>query len=254
MARTNSWETARPSWLGPLFGPQTKKLLPDDPEFVAKVSGAIGPRYADAIDTTKANAVTDRMFAGLAGVYMMPRASDETLRRKSNNYQMDIKRDNVYVFPDNQDKTTWAHEFRHRGGAYDEDTNRLLDAYYADSPSVWAAAKEAWLDARSSYYPKMTQALANASLIQWLLDQDYFAGETGAAVQYQKEKGIGAKKFWKGMFDNQYSTAYDKTVSPWKIWAQKEGYLDEKLKPTKALKAMFKSLDKFYENTDKGNK
>lgn len=255
MPNTNSWETAGKEWIGPIYGPQTKLFTPEDPEFVAKVKGAIGPRFETAVDPSKANAVMDRIPPSLAGFYILPNASHEEIRRQEQLKSMRgmLRPDNVYAFPFDQDKGTWSHEFRHRAGVYDETTNRMMDAYYADSPSLWATAKEAWLDASREYHPKITQALSNARLIQLLLSEDYF-GEGQSAREFEAKSGIGSKKFWKGMFDNQYSTAYDKTIAPWKIWAQKEGYLDEKLKPTKALKAMFKSLDKFYENTDKGKK
>jgi hypothetical protein len=134
-------------------------MMMGDLEFQADVAPFFGPfGQEEGIDPRRARLVPSQRKYTTAGLYVLPDATDEGLKKIDREYSMvpaqlakDLGReltdrervfaepDMVYAIGGGASPNTWAHEFRHRhlgqgGGLGSEKNVRYLDALYETDP------------------------------------------------------------------------------------------------------------------------
>jgi hypothetical protein len=116
-----------------------------DADFESDLYAHMGERGKWAIDANRARVAPPDPSGRLYGFYSSP-MFPKGARPEGEHYQHIpegfVDPDTVYVSGvENAKPQVWAHEFRHRAMPnMPEDSNRLLDAYYARSPQEWQKA------------------------------------------------------------------------------------------------------------------
>ena len=211
--------------------PYQDEIDPEDPEFEAQVRSMIGPPFEDMVDKSKAE------HRGLSPVFRDSSLNLRGFRAPDNQSPKNIawfeqnvapylvnknppKAGNVYALgPENQ-KVVWSHEFRH-GKVGDEMNNRLMDAYFANSPKAWDNAVESWGEFHVLQGAKEAPSWDEAEKdLAEVLDHNWvksLAQTHGTFKDRMTEFG--------GLFSDKLKTranAAEFARSPWKLWANRE--------------------------------
>jgi hypothetical protein len=131
-----------------------------DNEFEIETANSMGVVGREAIDADRARFIGDYSSRPMtaAGFYFYPRKEETSQREREEGAQLLNFRggkariipedDTVWVIGVDATPNTYAHEFRHRAFKKDlsESDNRLLDGYYASTPSEWETAVLFWRD------------------------------------------------------------------------------------------------------------
>jgi hypothetical protein len=164
-------------------------------------------------------------MGGLLGLYVTNNAKPESLEKRSRAFGVPVEKDTVWGVG-NTTPTTWAHEYRHRGGVLDEASNRLLDAFNAQSPAQWREAVEMYRQYRGFESPDE----AERDLVETLKKNTALFGFKGISPDPQRFSSSVAKGLdqTSNAWDSTRKRAYEAaTKFPWMLWANKRGLLAE---------------------------
>jgi hypothetical protein len=199
----------------------------DNPEFESRVRASVGSPYADAVNSSSATQYPWNL-AGLLGWYTKPSAS--RFRGSEYDYLREAgiqpQPDHVYAGKDTSSQT-WSHEFRHRAGVWEEGSNRILDAYYAQSPAQWDDAVQMYLE----FYDIPTKSQAEKELVERLKKHYSIPAYGRFSEEAKMAKKTGQDTYGpidavRGLLNPEWRDAADKVNAPWKIWASQKGLLD----------------------------
>ena len=211
--------------------PFRESINPNDPEFAAQVKpqlgypyqGALDPKMAHVLETWARNGITLRGFYSPEGSKTVGKFVDELnpyLKEDAN-----VQPGHVYtIAPGGNTKDVFAHEFRHKalGRVENEEFyNRLMDAYYADSPKAWDKAVNGYgqwlvLSGELGNIPSFEDAEKRlVSRLKYYTPQEQAKNDLAPTLK-DKAKGMFSSK------QRQKNEAKGMLAAPWKFWAKQE--------------------------------